>query len=148
MVGHGAGTRLAPRASSEFLHGGTGSKTVLDGPGADFGYQSAGVKAGPLVDPRSTYADPKNQGGNAQKEAEDILAKIDTILKNGGTGVENLLRLRALVTDPKDAAGVFAALKKAVPKDPPSVCIAVVPGPLLHLQPPSIALDGVAFTES
>jgi enamine deaminase RidA (YjgF/YER057c/UK114 family) len=141
--GHGDG---APRSEIQFrclLPGKGATKTIVDGPGAGFGYQSAGVKAGPLLWLSSQVADTDQRGGAAQ-EVAGAFAKLETTCRNAGTDLTSLLRVRAIFTDAADVPVFFAALREAVPSDPPAVAIAVVDRPL-HDAGASVAIDGVAL---
>jgi len=117
-------------------------KQIIPGPGAGFGYQSAAVRLGPLVWISSQVADPERRG-DPVAEIDDILAKISETCLNAGTDLSNLLRIRVLLTLAEDAALFTAALRKLVPEDPPTVCMAVVPTPL-PVENASLAIDAVA----
>ena len=119
------------------------AKRIVDGPGAGFGYQSAGVRLGPLVWISSQVADPGRRG-TAVTEIDDILVKISEICLNAGTNMANLLRIRVLLTNAEDAASFAAAFRKLVPSAPPTVCIAVVPS-ALPVASSSVAIDAVAY---
>ncbi|MDE3075120.1 MAG: RidA family protein, partial [Chloroflexota bacterium] len=119
-------------------------KVVVPGPGAGFGYQSAGVRAGPLLWTSSLFADDGPRG--TEQEVETILRQLDAICHNAGTSLSNLLRLRALVAEPADALAVYAALRRAVPSDPPAVAVVAVGSPL-WVSGRSVALDAVACVE-
>lgn len=139
----------APRMEVQFrwlLPGQDAEKVVVPGPGAGFGYQSSGVRGGPLLWVSSRFAEPQHSGQGAEAEVDSILGQLDETCQNAGTNLSNLLRLRALVTEPDDALAVFAALKRAVPVDPPAVCIAVVPPPF-SVAECTLALDAVAYVE-
>jgi len=74
--GHSEGS---PRSEAQirFLIPGKGAeKVVVAGPGADFGYQSAGVRGGPLLWMSSQYADAKQLGGGTDKQIANILDKL------------------------------------------------------------------------
>ena len=62
---------------------------------------------------------------------------------DGGSQLKDLLRIRAILTRDEDAGELFAALRRAVPKDPPAVSIIVAPTELL-VPGAAVALDGVA----
>jgi len=118
-------------------------KVVVDGPGAGFGYQSAAVRLGPLVWISSLVAAPEHRG-NAAAEVADILAKISETCANAGTDLSNLLRVRVLLARAEDAGAFSAALRTAVPSEPPTVCMAVLPSPL-PTPDATVAIDAVAF---
>lgn len=142
--GHAEG---APRLEAQFrcLRPGHGfKKQVVPGPGAGLGYQSSGVRAGPLLWISSQVADQEHLGAGVAREIENVLEKMAATCRNGGTTLASLLRVRALVTRPGDARAVYTALRKAVPSAPPVVSILVVPAPL-HVQGCSVALDAVAY---
>lgn len=116
--------------------------TVVDGPGAGFGYQSAGVRVDHLLWLSAQYADAEHHG-NAAREATNVLDKLRTVCVNGGADLRDLLRVRALVTRAADAPAVYAALKEAIPNDPPVVLMIVAPA--LNVPTASVVLDGVAY---
>ena len=60
---------------------------------------------------------------------------------------DDLIQLAFAVDDVADAAAFSAALRRAVPQDPPSVCIAVVPS-ALPVADATVAIDAVAFAPS
>jgi len=68
----------------------------------------------------------------------------DSRLAAGGPDITNLLRLWAYVTDVRDSYAVYAALRDAVPSEPPCVCITGVPGPL-QVPGCSVIADAVAY---
>jgi enamine deaminase RidA (YjgF/YER057c/UK114 family) len=146
-VGHAEGA-LRMEAQFRILrpdHG--GERTVVSGPGDGFGLQSAGIRVDPLLWLSNQYADAELIGTGAEAEAGNILEKLGTVCANGGTSLENLLRLRAIVRSHEDAYAVFAALKRAVPSDPPAVAIVVTPS-VLAVPGAAVALDGVAYVEA
>jgi enamine deaminase RidA (YjgF/YER057c/UK114 family) len=118
-------------------------KEIIDGPGGGFGYQSAAVKLGPLVWISSQVA-AREHRGDAAREIDDVLGKIAATCANAGTDLANLLRIRVLLTRAEDAATFSTALRAAVPDDPPTVCVAVVPTPL-PAPDATVAIDAVAF---
>jgi enamine deaminase RidA (YjgF/YER057c/UK114 family) len=135
----------APRMEAQFriLRPGAGAtKQVVPGPGAGFGYQSAGVRVDSLLWLSSQVADAPARG-DATREIDAIVDKLAETCRNGGTDLANLLRVRAVLTRADDVAAFHAALRRAVPNDPPAVCIAVVPGPL-PVTDCSVAIDAVA----
>jgi enamine deaminase RidA (YjgF/YER057c/UK114 family) len=73
-----------------------------------------------------------------------IFRRLGEICEAGGTSLDNLLRVRAFVTDVHDTYAVYAALQAAVPSDPPCVAISGVPG---QLQIPgcTVVVDAVAY---
>ena len=144
--GHAQG---APRMEVQFRirrPGASLEKQVVDGPGAGFGYQSAGVRLGPLVWISSQVADAGRRGDVAT-EIDDILTKIGECCRNAGTDLSSLLRIRVLLTRAEDASVFSAALRKLVPTDPPAVCMAVVPS-ALPAADAGVAIDAVAYTEA
>jgi 2-aminomuconate deaminase len=142
--GHAQGA-LRMEAQFRCLRPGHGAtKVVVPGPGAGFGYQSAGVRVGPLVWLSSQVADPEARGRTPQ-ELENIVEKLGTVCRNGGTTLRNVQRVRALLTRPDEVLSVYGALRKAVPGTPPAVSILIVPS--LHVRGCSVALDAVAYVE-
>jgi enamine deaminase RidA (YjgF/YER057c/UK114 family) len=117
-------------------------KVIVDGPGAGFGYQSAAVRVDPLLWVSGQYADPPARG-SAATEAADVLEKIATLCRSGGTEIANVLRVHAVVRRADDAAAVYAAIKRAIPQGPPAVV--VVCAPALPVRDVSILLDAVAY---
>jgi enamine deaminase RidA (YjgF/YER057c/UK114 family) len=119
-------------------------RAVVDGPGSDFGAQSAGVRVGSLLWMSSQYADVEHHGSGAGVEVDDVLRKLSTVCANGGTEIGNSLRLRAIVSSLDAAQEFYASLRRAVPADPPAVSVIVSPAELL-VPGASVAVDGVAY---
>lgn len=119
-------------------------KQVVDGPGAGFGYQSAGMRLGPLLWASSQVADPKYLEQHADAQIGDILSKLQTTLQNGGSDLNQTLRLRVLLTRPQDVSVVNDAIRRAIPKDPPAVSISILPT-ALPVAEATVAVDAVAF---
>ena len=70
--------------------------------------------------------------------------RIAQICKAAGTTMDNLLRVRGYVPDVNDSYAVYDALRRAVPSDPPCVCVTSVPGPL-QVEGANVMLDAVAY---
>jgi enamine deaminase RidA (YjgF/YER057c/UK114 family) len=96
-----------------------------------------------LVWTSSIVAAPEHRG-DAASEIGDVLDKIASTCANAGTDLSNLLRVRVLLARREDAGAVADALRAAVPEDPPTVCVAVLPAPLPTANA-TIAIDAVAF---
>jgi enamine deaminase RidA (YjgF/YER057c/UK114 family) len=118
------------------------AKVVVDGPGAGVGYQSAGVRLGPLLWISSQIASADRRG-DVTAEVGEILGNIADICDRGGTRMSELLRLRVLLARAEDAGAFAAALREAVPDHPPAVCTAVLPSSL-PVPDASVAIDAVA----
>jgi enamine deaminase RidA (YjgF/YER057c/UK114 family) len=144
--GHDEG---APRMEVQFRFRrpeGGAAKSVVDGPGAGFGYQSAGMRLGSLVWTSSQVADARDLGRPADAQVDSILGKLQTTLANGGTDLARSLRIRVLLTDGEDVPAVNAALRRAIPAAPPAVSIVVVPT-ALPVAEAKVAIDAVACVE-
>ncbi len=93
--------------------------------GADtLGHQAEAIKAGDLLWISGTLAGDRGGLRSAPSSASQvdyILERFSAICAAGGSGLENLLRLRAYVTNPTDGYLVYSALRNAVPRDPPWV---------------------------
>jgi enamine deaminase RidA (YjgF/YER057c/UK114 family) len=142
--GHDEG---APRMEAQFRFqrpDGGAEKATVDGPGAGFGYQSAGMRLGPLVWTSSLVASPDHLGGAAESQLQDILAALQATLENGGSTLSETLRLRVLLRNRDDVAAVNAAIRRAIPSDPPAVSIVVVPT-ALPVAEASMAIDAVGL---
>jgi enamine deaminase RidA (YjgF/YER057c/UK114 family) len=141
-AGHDQG---APRMEIQFRvrrSDASEAKQVIDGPGAGFGYQSAAMRLGPLVWISSLVAAPQHRG-KAAAEIDDIIAKIEETCRNAGTDLSRLLRVRALLTRAEDVGALSAALRKAIPNDPPTVSVLIVPS-ALPTPDATVAIDAVA----
>jgi enamine deaminase RidA (YjgF/YER057c/UK114 family) len=142
-LGHAQG---APRLEIQFrgLRPGYGLKKVaVSGPGAELGTQSAGIRVGPLLWISSQLADEGSRAQCVMREIDNVVERIAVICRYGGTTLNSLLRVRALVTRTDDALAVYAALRRVIPSAPPVVTVLVVPAPL-HVHGCSVALDAVA----
>ena len=136
----------APRMEMQVrcIRAGSGAERIaVDGPASGFGSQSAGMRVDPLLWMSSHYADEERHGQGIRSEIDDILEKIEATCRNGGSQLKDLLRIRAILTRDEDAGELFAALRRAVPKDPPAVSVIVAPTELL-VPGAAVALDGVA----
>jgi enamine deaminase RidA (YjgF/YER057c/UK114 family) len=110
-------------------------------------HESEGIKAGPLLwisgqmaaDANGLASDPDSE--SQVRYAFDRLAEI---AEAGGTSLDNLLRVRAYVTDPDDVYTVHAELRRRVDGEPPCVCVAGVPGPL-QVPGCTVTIEAVAF---
>lgn len=121
-------------------------KIIIDGPGAGFGYQSAGVRLGSLLWLTSQIADPAARRAEAAAEIDDVLAKLGAVCASGGTALSNALRVRALFRRADDIPAFTEALRKAFPADPPAVSVLVVPTEL-PVPDARVAIDAVALVE-
>jgi enamine deaminase RidA (YjgF/YER057c/UK114 family) len=83
-------------------------------------------------------------GPSTPNQLDHIFGRLESICRAAGTSLDNLLRVRAFVTDVRDGYAVYAALKEAVPSAPPTVCIAGVPEPL-QVPGCSVIVDAVAY---
>jgi 2-iminobutanoate/2-iminopropanoate deaminase len=110
-------------------------------------HQSEAIKAGPLLWISGQLAggpDGLVVGASARSQAEYLIDRVRIICEAAGTAITNLVRLRAFVTHAHDAYDIYAALKVAVPSDPPTVAVTSVPGPL-PIPGCTVMMDGVAF---
>ena len=119
-------------------------KIVIDGPGSDQGYQSAGVRLGDLLWLTSQVADPQYRAGEVAAEVDDVLQKLAAVAANAGTDVTNALRIRALFTRAADVPAFYDALRKVIPSDPPAVSAIVIPS-ALPVPDARVAIDGVVL---
>lgn len=122
-------------------------KEVVSTGVAPLSYESEAIKAGFLLWITGQLAggtDGLRTEKNAHSQIEYIFGRLDEICRAGGTSLDNLLRLRAYVLDLGDSRSVYAALKRAVPTEPPCVCITSVPGPL-QVPGASVIIDAVAY---
>lgn len=111
------------------------------------GHESEAVKAGPLLWTSGILAGDRNGLATAPdtpSQVMHIFGRLAEICEAGGTSLSNLVRLRAYVTDVRDAYGVYAALKAVTSDDPPCVAVTGVPGPL-QVPGCSIVVDAVAY---
>jgi enamine deaminase RidA (YjgF/YER057c/UK114 family) len=119
-------------------------KVVIDGPGAGFGYQSAGVRLGPLLWLTSQVADATARSGEIASEIDNILAKLEAVCRNAGTRLQDALRVRALFRRAEDLPFFADALRKTFPNDPPAVSVLVVPTDL-PVPAARVAIDAVVL---
>lgn len=130
------------------LRPGHGAERTVVSTGADtLGPQSEAVKAGDLLWISGTFAGDRGglrSGPSTASQIEYIMGRISDVCAAGGTDVTNLLRLRAYVTDADDGYLVYAALREAVPDNPPCVAVSEVRGPL-QLPGATVMMDGVAW---
>jgi enamine deaminase RidA (YjgF/YER057c/UK114 family) len=109
-------------------------------------HEAEAVKAGNLLWISGQYAGGEDGLATKAKTADQleyIFGTLDATCKAGGTSIDRLVRLRAFLSDPEDAPLVYAALKKAVPSDPPTVLVTSVPGPF-PVPGATVMMDAVA----
>lgn len=122
------------------------AKAVVDGPASGFGYQSAGMRLGPLVWTSSQVAEPAHLHGPIEGQLQDILAALQATLVTGGSDLSRTLRLRVLLRDGADVQAVHAAIRRAIPEDPPAVSIIVIPS-ALPVAEAAVAVDAVGLVD-
>ena len=133
---------------SQAIRPGFGVEREVISTGADpLQHESEAIRAGELLWISGQFAggaDGLRTAPDTASQIDYLFGRLDEICRAGGTRLENLVRLRAFVTDPGDAYAVYGALKQAVPNDPPSVVVSGVPGPL-QVPGCTVVLDGVAY---
>ncbi|MGH7862023.1 MAG: RidA family protein [Candidatus Dormibacteraceae bacterium] len=109
-------------------------------------HESEGIKAGHLLWISGQVA----AGANGVATSSDIDAQVDyalgriaEICSAAGTSLDNLVRLRGFVTHPADAYAIYAGLKRAVPRNPPTVGITGIEA--LPYPGCRVMLDAVGF---
>jgi len=123
------------------------SRDIVSTGATILGHESEAIRAGHLLWTSSLIAG--NESGlvtspDIQSQLTYLFARLRDICEAGKTSLDNLLRLRAYVTNPEDSYAIYAQLKQAVPSDPPAVCITSVPAPL-QVPNATVMLDGVVF---
>jgi enamine deaminase RidA (YjgF/YER057c/UK114 family) len=110
-------------------------------------WESEAVRAGSLLWITGQFAggpDGLKTAPDTDSQIAYIFKRLDGICRAGGTTLGNLLRLRGYVTDVRDSRLIYAALKRAVPTEPPCVCITSIPGPF-QIPGASVMIDAVAY---
>ena len=123
------------------------TKEVISTSAGPLAHEPEAIKAGPLLWISQLAAGDRSgphSAPDARSQLEYIFGRLDEICRAGGTELSNLVRLRAFVTDVRDSSAVYAALRDAVPSNPPSVVVTGVPGPL-PIPGGSMIVDGVAY---
>jgi enamine deaminase RidA (YjgF/YER057c/UK114 family) len=104
------------------------------------------VKAGPLLWISGQYAGGAkglHSRPDTASQLEYLFGRLDEICRAGGTSLDQLVRVRVFLADERDSYLVYAALKDAVPSDPPSVLVTGVPGPF-PIPGATVMMDAVA----
>lgn len=95
-------------------------------PGSPF--FSQGVKAGPFVFVSGTVGtDPSNgqlTGHSIQEQTRQALANCEAILEAAGAGLENVVEVGVLLTEPSDFPGLNEEYARWFPQDPPARYVA------------------------
>jgi enamine deaminase RidA (YjgF/YER057c/UK114 family) len=112
------------------------------------GHEPAAIRVGSLLWMSGQFA-INDDGDILEKGAAGQLdhifnERIAQICEAAGTTMDNLLRVRGYVPDVKESYAVYDALRRAVPADPPCVCVTGVPGPL-QIEGANVMLDAVAY---
>jgi enamine deaminase RidA (YjgF/YER057c/UK114 family) len=116
----------------------TGAEQLLPEPEA--------VKAGPLLWVSGQYAggaDGLSSRADTASQLEYLFGRLDEICRAGGSSLDQLVRVRVFLADERDTFLVYAALKNAVPSDPPTVVVTQVPGPF-PVPGATVMMDAVA----
>lgn len=133
---------------TQTLRPGFGATREVISTGAEsLAHEPEAIKAGPLLWISQLAAGDRSgphSAPDARSQLEYIFGRLDEICRAGGTELSNLVRLRAFVADVRDSSAVYAALRDAVPSNPPSVVVTGVPGPL-PIPGGSMIVDGVAY---
>jgi len=89
---------------------------------------SQGVKAGPLlVISGMTGLSPDTgdfTGGTIQEQARQALTNCEAILRAGGAGLDGVIEVGILLTNPADFAGLNEEYSRWFPSDPPARYVA------------------------
>ena len=145
-LGHGEGA-VKTEFIARSMRPGFGIERALVSSGNDpLLHEAEAVKAGNLLWISGQYAggaDGLNTKAATKDQLEYIFGTLDATCKAGGTSIDRLVRLRAFLADPEDAPLVYAALKKAVPSDPPTVLVTGVHG-ALPIPGATVMMDAVA----
>ena len=123
------------------------TKEVISTGVEPFAREPEAIKAGPLLWISQVVAGDRSgarSAPDARSQLDYIFGRLDEICHAGGTDLSNLVRLLAFVTDVQDSYAVYAALREAVPSNPPSVVVTAVPGSL-PVPGGSMIIDGVAY---
>lgn len=123
-------------------------KEIIKVAGGQLGIDPAAVKAGDLLWISGQFAgDSKGRvtASDAPSQVDFLFRRLSDICEAGGTSLDQLLRLRAYVSDPKDGYAVYDGLRKYIPTDPPCVVVAGVPGPF-QVPGCTVMMDAVAYT--
>ncbi|MET8681864.1 RidA family protein [Streptomyces sp. NPDC004647] len=107
-------------------------------------HETEAIKAGPLLWTSGLLAGDASGLHDTRIQLDYLFTRLDAICQAGGTTLDNLVRLRAFVTDPADGHLVYEALRQFIPTDPPTVIVTGVPAPL-HVPGARVVLDGVAY---
>lgn len=110
-------------------------------------HESEAILARPLLWTSGLLAggpDGLRSSPDTSSQVAYLFNRLDDICQAAGTNLQNLLRLRAYVTDPHDAHVIYAALRQAVPSEPPCVAITGVPG-ALQVPGCTVMMDAVAY---
>jgi enamine deaminase RidA (YjgF/YER057c/UK114 family) len=122
-------------------------RRVVSTAAGSLAHESEAVQAGPLLWTSGVMAggpDGLRTAVDTPSQLAYVFGRLEELCEAGGTSMSNLVRLRAYVTDVRDTYAVYAALKQAVPVDPPAVAITGVPGPL-QVPGCSVVVDAVAY---
>jgi enamine deaminase RidA (YjgF/YER057c/UK114 family) len=122
-------------------------KEIIKTDRSPMGHESVAVRAGPTLWISGQLAADKTglvTKSDAKSQIDYVLQNIQSICKSGGTTLHNLVRICASVTSKQAGYDLFKALKVAIPSNPPTVTVNVVPG---SLQVPdcSVLIGGTAY---
>jgi enamine deaminase RidA (YjgF/YER057c/UK114 family) len=122
-------------------------KRVFQKDDLQLGHEPRAVQTGNLLWISGQFAG--NAGGlltadDAGSQVDFIFQRLQSICEEAGTSLDQLLRLRAYVVNPRDGYAVYSGLRTYVPANPPCVCVTGVPGPL-QVPGCTVMMDAVAY---
>jgi enamine deaminase RidA (YjgF/YER057c/UK114 family) len=135
---------------TEAVRGEEGTRREAISVGAPtFGHESEAMIGGDLLWTSGLVGVDGGEGAElgVDEQLEGIFEHAARLCEGGRTSIDQTLRVRAYVLSPAMAENVYAAVKRAIPEDPPCVVVAVVPGPL-HVPGAALELDFVVHAPS
>jgi enamine deaminase RidA (YjgF/YER057c/UK114 family) len=111
-----------------------------------FGHEADAMIGGDLLWTSTLVGVDGRDGGDlgVDEQLDRIFEHAALLCEQGRTSIDQTLRVRAFVLSAAMAENVYAAVKRAIPKDPPCVVVAEVPGPL-HVPGAALELDFVVY---
>jgi 2-iminobutanoate/2-iminopropanoate deaminase len=130
-LGHSDGAIKLEQQARALRPGRGIAREVVETSRGRFGHAAEAIRAGAALWISEQYAEVADIDRGISDEVSAVMRRVEELCAAAGSGLENLVQLRAFVLDPRTGHLVHEFVKRQFPEGPPVVCVTSVPGPLL-----------------